>query len=80
MNNIRRIIVLFFAVFSITSLLFGYYLSKNTVTSDQAVLKSQTAGSYWFLLHRKSNVEKLFQGVPGDVEQSKLVPYFFRII
>lgn len=32
--------------------------------------------NYWFVLHRKSQTEELFQGVPGNKEQSKLVKTF----
>jgi lipoprotein-anchoring transpeptidase ErfK/SrfK len=32
--------------------------------------------SYWFILHRKSNVEMLYHGVAGDIEKSKLVKKF----
>ena len=31
---------------------------------------------YWFLLQRKSQVEHLFQGVPGDIEHSKKIMTF----
>lgn len=31
---------------------------------------------YWFLLHRASNVEFLYIGVPGDAEQSQLLKTF----
>lgn len=29
--------------------------------------------SYWLVLHRKSNIEKLYQGPPGSVSKSKLI-------
>lgn len=32
--------------------------------------------NYWFVLHRKSQKEQLYQGVPGNKEKSKLVKTF----
>ena len=32
--------------------------------------------SYWFLLHRKSNIEDMYFGIPGASESSKLVKEF----
>ena len=32
--------------------------------------------SYWFLLHRKSNVEYLYLGKPGDIQDSELIRKF----
>jgi hypothetical protein len=32
--------------------------------------------SYWLLLHRKSNVEYLYKGMPGEKEKSKIVKKF----
>lgn len=35
-----------------------------------------TAQDYWFILHRASNSENLYKGVPGDTSQSTLVKTF----
>jgi hypothetical protein len=32
--------------------------------------------SYWFVLHRKSNIENLYYGIAGDLGKSKLVKTF----
>lgn len=32
--------------------------------------------SYWMLLHRKSNIEYLYKGTPGEKEKSKLIRTF----
>lgn len=32
--------------------------------------------NHWFLLHRKSNIELLYHGVPGDQHKSKLLKVF----
>lgn len=41
------------------------------------VLSETIQKSYWFLLHRVSNVEYLYFGVPGDEKKSQLVKKFF---
>lgn len=38
--------------------------------------KKNTQNTYWFVLHRKSQTEELFQGIPGNKKQSKLVKTF----
>lgn len=46
----------------------------NNYKADQSVLSAATQKeSYWFVLHRKSNIEYLYRGVPGDVKKSDLV-------
>lgn len=42
----------------------------------QVLSQSKTPDKYWFLLHRKSNQEFLYQGVPGDINNSRLVRSF----
>lgn len=49
----------------------------QSITNQQTVLSSETSTSaYWFLLHRKSNTEYLYQGLPGDTNNSTLVKTF----
>lgn len=36
----------------------------------------ETASDYWFILHRKSQKEFLYKGVPGDREKSKRIKTF----
>lgn len=31
---------------------------------------------YWFILHRKSNIEYLYEGIPGNANKSKLLKIF----
>lgn len=45
---------------------------KNSRDSD---VVSPTE-SYWFLLHRKSNIEYLYSGMPGEREKSRLIKTF----
>lgn len=49
----------------------GYMFSPELPT-DQKPLKK----SYWFLLERKSNLEKLYYGIPDSFEKSKLIRTF----
>lgn len=59
---------------SISILLGSYYYEQKTVS--KTVFSLQTQNSYWFLLQRKSSIEKLYQGVPGDESMSRLVRTF----
>lgn len=40
------------------------------------VLETSQPQEYWMVLHRKSNKEFLYRGVPGDTEKSSLVKSF----
>ncbi len=42
----------------------------------QSVLPDQAAKAYWFLLHRQSNREELYQGIRGDKRNSMLIQTF----
>lgn len=48
---------------------------KNDEDKNIKLFRTQNK-SYWFLLHRKSNVEFLYYGVPGDALQSALLKTF----
>ena len=39
-------------------------------------LSQQENTDYWFLLHRKSNIEFMYLGIPGDKEKSTLIKEF----
>lgn len=68
----KRIYQLFGALFFLILVLglFGVLSSKSN--SPQEPKKDP----YWLLLHRKSQVEFLYQGIPGDKSKSKLVKTF----
>lgn len=51
-------------------------LDSMHVFQSQEILSSQTKPVYWFVLHRKSNVEFLYHGIPLDKEKSQLVKTF----
>lgn len=44
-------------------------------TKKPAIVAIRTE-AYWFILHRKSNIEYLYRGDPGDASKSKLVRSF----
>ena len=57
--------------------LFGIFLYKEDAgTKSLEVFSSNVKPSYWLLLHRKSNVEFLYSGVPGQKDKSTLVKIF----
>ena len=39
-------------------------------------ISSSTSDSYWFMLSRKSNIETLYKGIPGDEKKSKQIKTF----
>lgn len=51
------------------------YLWVNFSPQNQFAFESKKQ-QHWFLLHRKSNREELFHGVPGNKEKSILVKTF----
>jgi hypothetical protein len=51
----------------------GLYFTKKEAKIPVSAAKQE---SYWFVLHRKSNEEFLYKGVPGDISQSALVKTF----
>lgn len=51
-----------------TIIILGFF---QQVSISRSVLSSTIPdNAYWFLLHRKSNNEELYQGVPGDKSKS----------
>lgn len=72
MQYLKKHIPLLIAV-----VILGLIIGLNVLRSNN--LSSQTAApekSYWFVLHRESNIEDLYLGEPGDKSQSKLVKTF----
>ena len=61
-------------ILTVASIGVVFFLNRNT-TPEIKGLRTDVQ-NYWFLLHRKSNKEELFFGVPGVKEKSKLVKTF----
>jgi len=49
-----------------------FYLNK----SENINVQNKEKETYWFVLHRKSNTEEMFYGVPGDKLRSQLAREF----
>ena len=70
------------ALLSVVFLGIVLVVNKTKVVSQPETLAAQSKSakkqnkSYWFLLHRKSNKEYLYQGVPGDKQNSVLLHTF----
>jgi lipoprotein-anchoring transpeptidase ErfK/SrfK len=55
---------------------FGIFSVKSLNQTPPIPLTTQVTQSHWLVLHRKSNIEYLFYGVPGDANQSELLKTF----
>lgn len=67
--------VFLFVVVVLAIIGIGIYLhssSKDTSNNKNVLAKE----SYWFVLHRASNIEKMYFGIPGASESSKLLKTF----
>lgn len=51
----------------------GYSVKKDEKKVLSSIAQKE---SYWFVLHRRSNMEYLYLGVPGEENKSKLVKAF----
>lgn len=69
----KKIIGLFVILVFLVSVL--VYQQVSTGGAPE-VLPAKVEQSYWLLLHRKSNLEKLYLGVPGNEHKSSLVKSF----
>lgn len=54
----------------------GFFLDNFQIKSEQEVQANRIQENFWFMLHRKSNVELLYKGVPGDARSSNLIRTF----
>lgn len=52
------------------------FIIFTIVYKNRAVLPSKNQKAYWLVLHRKSNIEYLYKGVSGNIDESKLVKTF----
>lgn len=64
-----------FLIFVFFGILFFFFNEKNA-NKGKDVLSLRAKTSYWFILHRKSNMEYLYHGIPGDIDKSRLVKKF----
>lgn len=69
----NKLIILSIFIISLIPLS-GLLLNSNKDVRGEKIDSPKT--SYWFMLHRKSGEELLYLGVPGDVDNSKIVRRF----
>ena len=73
----RKLIFLMSAISVIVvALAIGWFLLPKNTPQEVLSEKVQQKELYWFVLHRESNREFLYLGLPGDKEKSKLVREF----
>lgn len=59
------------------SFVLGIGIGTNILSSKKNEnLKPENKNNYWLLLNRKSNIEFLYKGVPGDSKNSELIRTF----
>lgn len=63
-------------LFIITISVSAIFYTNNYYSPKKDVKSSASRSSHWLLLHRKSNTEYLFYGLPGDEKQSILKKTF----
>lgn len=66
---LQKVVLFFFIIIAL-------FLLKQTHNIKQTVLSSADVSSYWFLLHRKSQTEELYLGIPGVAKKSHLIKSF----
>jgi hypothetical protein len=69
---VRKIFVVFFLLFFFAI----FFFIQRGIDSSKDVLSSRVEASHWFLLHRKSNIEYLYKGIPGKKDESKILKTF----
>jgi hypothetical protein len=63
-------------LFLVLGLAFLAFFLLGSFTKEENTNFISPKESYWLLLHRKSNVEYLYSGVPGDRGKSRLLKIF----
>lgn len=66
-----RKIALFFVIGIVLLVGFVFFSHKSS-----KLLAPEVKNAYWFMLERKANVETLYKGTPGDVNNSEVVRVF----
>lgn len=64
----------FLSIFLLISL--GIAVTQIQSNSTDSTLADVPKPAYWFMLHRKSNIEYLYLGKPGNLEESELIRKF----
>lgn len=61
-------------IFILAGILF--ILPNPELHTNRQVPNPDKKAAYWFVLHRKSNIEYLYNGLPGDIKNSKMIRNF----
>ena len=72
MFSVPKFFPIIFASIVVVLILILFRPYQDNVPSEDSL----SGGSYWFVLHRKSNSEDLYFGTPGNREESELVRTF----
>ncbi len=76
--NKNWLTVILLLVLLISALGYSLFFNKNKSDQKRAGVPAETAiqNDYWMLLMRKSRQEFLFQGIPGDKDNSRIIRQF----
>lgn len=76
--NKQILTTLMLIILLISSIASLVLLSNKQTNQKKEVFaeKNEIPKEYWFILHRKSKKELLYQGTPGDLQKSSLVKEF----
>ncbi len=69
----KKILILAILIISLITVL-SLLIFPNKEVKGELAKAPET--SHWFMLHRKSSVEILYEGIPGDTNNSKIVRRF----
>jgi lipoprotein-anchoring transpeptidase ErfK/SrfK len=69
----KKFTLLLFFIILLLPLIGFLRIDKSEVKGESIIASKE---SHWFILHRKSNIEFLYYGAPGDVNNSKIVRKF----
>lgn len=71
MESLKKFLPVLFCLITIFALL---AFIRTSESADET--NSDAGKKYWFILHRKSNTEEFFFGVPGDRNKSETIKIF----
>ena len=76
MLSIKKQILIVIGVFIVLLSLGVLVVTQNMTLKSQQTEVVKKQEQHWFILHRKSQKEDLYFGIPGDANKSKLVKTF----
>lgn len=70
----RKIFLLIFLIILLIPLIGLSKMNDKSLVKGESIVAPKE--SYWFMLHRKSNLEYLYFGIPGEIDHSKVMRKF----